>query len=66
MVARYLAHLVARLHKAAMEAGKTTHELPQAIQGLTQLAQDACDEASDSGAETDDETASNDSDADEE
>lgn len=59
-VARYLAHLVARLHKSAVEAGKTTHPLPEGIQGRTQLAQDSPEDGS--GGETDAETASEDSD----
>ena len=37
-VARYLAALVARLHKNAVEAGKTTGELPDSVKGLTQMA----------------------------
>lgn len=59
-VQRYLAHLVARLHKSAVEAGKTSRLLqgPPEVQGLTQIAEDACDEPSNSECESDPETGS--------
>lgn len=58
-VARYLAHLVARLHKAAVEAGKSSHPLPEGVQGLTQMAEDGeevGEEATEADAESDGET----------